>query len=226
MPKSCLRIAVLALGVVLGSQAYAADLPVKAAPHAMFNPAPVTTWTGFYVGGNIGYGWANADRNHPTTSGVTSETLDGIVGGGQIGYNWQTGRWVLGIEADMQGTDQKKTGSGSVLGITYSTTDKVDYFGTVRGRLGYAFGPWMPYVTGGWGYGKFESTGTILGTTSGGSVSHSAWVLGGGLEWMFAPHWSTKLEYIYFDTGSMDVGSGDTSTVHNNIVRAGVNYHF
>lgn len=227
-------VALFALGVATSS---AADFPTIAAPRTPYIvPAPVLSWSGFYVGGNIGYAFADASLSASLAglSGSASESLDGIVGGGQIGYNYQVGSWVLGIEADIQGSGQSNNTSGTLLGVTYSQDDQITYFGTVRGRVGVAMNEWMPYVTGGWGYGEVKSTTTLTGVgTISSSNSHGAWTVGGGVEWMFDPRWSAKLEYLYMDTGDVtnDYATAfgtlsTTSRITGNIVRVGMNYHF
>ena len=108
-------------------------------------------------------------------------------------------------------------------------TNSITYFATVRGRIGYAPGNWMVYATGGWAYGEFRSEATRYGVTASLANSRSGWTVGGGLEWMFAPRWSAKLEYLYLDTGSFDstvFGVPITGQLNDNVVRVGVNYHF
>jgi outer membrane immunogenic protein len=221
---------------VLAAPSFAADLPARV-PAAPVVPAAIPyNWTGFYAGVNVGYGWADASASATLggTSVSASETLDGVIGGGQIGYNWQTGNFVVGIEADIQASGQKHTVDGSILGVGFSETDKITYFGTVRGRLGWAMGRWLPYVTGGWGYGEVKSEFNVngLGTFSA-SESHSAWVLGGGVEAALVGNWTGKIEYLYLDTGDLDgsfaTGAGTLTTttrVKDNIVRVGLNYRF
>ena len=170
----------------------------------------------------LGLGHASA-----TLLGVTgSENLNGVIGGGQIGYNWQmSGPLVLGIEADIQGSDQHRT---TTIGAA-TVTDRIPWFGTVRGRIGYAGGAWMLYATGGWAYGEFRTDVTALGTTASFSDSRSGWTAGGGIEWMFMPKWSAKIEYLYIDTGHFNsalFGVPFSGRVTDNIVRVGVNYHF
>jgi outer membrane immunogenic protein len=222
-------IGILAAGIMGVGAASAADLPQKA-PAFIPAPAPVLSWAGFYIGGNIGYGFGTAEA---TQGRVTaSEEIDGIVGGAQIGYNFQWGSpFVLGIEADIQGTDQsRETAVGTNLGrVTFR--DQLTWFGTVRARLGYAPGPWLFYVTGGLAYGEFDSDVTFRGvTTTLASEIRTGWTVGGGVEWMFAPQWSAKLEYLYIDTGDFDTtvpGLGPvTARLTDNVVRVGVNYHF
>ena len=252
--------ATLATIAVLGfaSMASAADLPVKA---PMYTKAPIMApmynWTGFYIGLNAGYSWGRQENDLVVTATGTTlfsntDNLDGFVGGGQIGYNWQVNQWVFGLEADFQGSGQKDDGSyviapivgaAVVPGLTATYTDKLEWFGTVRGRVGYAMGVtgnWLPYVTGGWafGHGTLSGTGTTTpaGTINTFSVSqdYSGWTVGGGLEWAFADHWSAKAEYLYIDFGNGPTvaanAAGTLSIVSNkmtdNIARLGVNYKF
>ena len=178
-----------------------------------------------------------------------SDKLDGFIGGGQIGYNWQTDHWVFGIEADFQGSAQKADG-GFVLapivgaavfpGLTVAYTDKLEWFGTVRGRVGYAFDRWLPYVTGGWAYGHGTISGTGTTTPAGtvlafsASQDYSGWTVGGGVEWAFMDHWSAKAEYLYIDFGDGPTvtanGAGTLAIVSgkmtDNIARLGINYKF
>jgi outer membrane immunogenic protein len=237
-----------ALSLTLGSMAKAADLPVKApapaaVPHGPYN------WTGLYVGGNIGGSWGG----HRTVATVDGAALvdatahpDGVIGGGQIGYNWQTGSWVFGLEADIQGSGQKGgwTQNFTVLGVTGSSTtsDKLDYFGTVRGRVGYAWDRQLLYFTGGWAYGRetINNTTTVAGvsvTTTTRNDITDGWTVGGGWEWAFADRWSARIEYLYIDFGSDSAGSGSGATpggtltvttnhLTDNVVRAGLNYKF
>jgi outer membrane immunogenic protein len=207
-----------AISVLAGSSAFAADLPVKA-PYA---PAPLLpTWTGFYAGVNVGGGWADG--------GLGTGDLTGVIGGGQLGYNWQAGQFVFGIEGDFQGSSQKKsdtvaTGIGPV-----TAEQKLPWLATLRGRLGYAQGPLMFYVTGGAAWVNYEVSLSSGGVSVSDSTTQSAWTVGGGVEWMFLPHWSTKVEYLYLDTGDQDVslfGFTASGRAKDNIVRAGLNYHF
>jgi outer membrane immunogenic protein len=208
------------LSAIVGSSAFAADMPTKAS-QPLLNPAPVMTWTGFYVGLNAGYGWANTS----VTGAAGSSNLNGFVGGGQIGYNWQVGALVLGLEADLQGTGQ--TNSATALGITVE--QKLPWFATARGRLGYSFGPWMLYATGGAAWVNYKLSATSLGTTVSDNATKAAWTIGGGMEWMFMPSWSIKAEYLYLDTGTTTVtlfGVPISGRAKDSVARLGVNYHF
>jgi outer membrane immunogenic protein len=253
-----IHCATLAAVAVIGfaSVASAADLPVKA---PMYTKAPVVAplynWTGFYIGLNAGYSWGRQDNDLVNVvTGVTefsnSDHLNGFIGGGQIGYNWQVNQWVFGLEADFQGSGQKGDGTFFIAAIpgilaagtpasTFNYTDKLDWFGTVRGRIGYAMGAtgnWLPYVTGGWAYGHGEISGTTtslgVATSFSGSQDYSGWTVGGGVEWAFLNNWSAKVEYLYIDFGdgptvpvsaTRDIVSGKMT---DNILRAGLNYKF
>ena len=205
----------------LGSAAVAADLPRKAPSYIA--PEPVMTWTGFYIGANAGYGWANV-----STGGISSD-LKGFIGGGQLGYNWQTGAWVFGVEGDFQGANEKHSDTGTILGIDFTVDQKIQWFATARGRIGYAFDAWLLYFTGGAAWQNYKLSVSALGTSVDDNTTKMGWTLGGGIEWMFMPRWSAKLEYLYMDTGDTDVtlfGTTFTGRAKNNIARIGVNYHF
>ncbi len=147
-------------------------------------------WSGLYIGANGGYGWADSDTG-----------INGGFGGGQIGYNFQRGKIVLGAEADIEGSDIAGSGSATL-----------DYFGTVRGRIGYAFGRTLVFGTGGYGYG---------GLSGDGASNITGWVAGGGLEYKFTPAWAVKAEYQYMETTNSPAGD---SNVGIDAVRLGVNY--
>jgi len=158
---------------------------------------------------------------------VPTSNASGFIGGGQIGYNWQfAGTFVAGVEADIQGvaTSGGRNGVAGVVfngltgaaGVTTSQVGKqLDYFGTVRGRLGYLVTPTLlAYGTGGLAYGgvglsAYQSsfdTGGFYGPGFGGRTFNDTligWTAGGGLEWMFMPNWSAKAEYLYYDLGSV-----------------------
>jgi outer membrane immunogenic protein len=213
------------------SLAHAADmaLPVKAPP-----PAPWYDWSGFYLGLNGGYSWGRSTTDF-TVAGLTpystAQNMDGWLGGGQIGYNWQFNRnWILGIEADIQGTGQDGsvalpsvtviTSSPLAALVTTATTtgtfaQKLPWFGTVRARLGVEPADRvMLYVTGGLAYGEVDSNAafSVTATTPGGTATTTGsasasntqvgWTVGGGLEWAFWQRWSAKVEYLYIDFGT------------------------
>lgn len=217
-------LALAALGFVSSQAALAADLPTRTvAPVA---PAVLpTTWTGFYAGLNLGYGWANVGGDN----GFSNNNLDGVIGGGQLGYNWQTGALVLGLEGDIQGSGQRRSDTGTVGGVAFTVDQKMPWFATLRGRLGYAAGPWLFYGTGGAAWVNYNLSVSALGASVSDDTTRTAWTAGGGVEWMFYPRWSAKLEYLFIDTGSTSatlLGTTFEGRARDNIFRAGVNYHF
>lgn len=199
---------------------------------SLYSPHPVATWTSFYVGGNIGYGWARGTATG-TVGGVTatvSGNLDGVVGGGQVGLNAQFGTWVLGVESDIQLSGQKLSVSGVSGGVAFTETHKIPWFGSTRARAGFTADRMLIYATGGVGYGEVESTITIAGVgTASSSTTRVGWVAGGGVEALITPAWSWKAEYLYFDTGNFThtiLGIPFRVRAKDNIVRFGVNYRF
>lgn len=260
MRRAALAISLLAIGSISAS---AADMRMrtKAPPIAV---APVYSWTGFYVGGNIGYGWGNADTFfNPLPSAaqfvnLLPQTLSpnpsGVLGGVQAGYNWQAGRFVIGVETDIQGADIK--GDVRVSPIIQnnntpfpsgflSAHQELDWLGTTRLRAGFTpVDRLLLYVTGGVAYGDVSDAATTdfrpVGTTQYLAAfrhTKTGWTAGGGGEWAFAQNWSAKIEYLYIDLGN------DFATVNaipllppfqvaytwktqEQLVRFGVNYKF
>jgi outer membrane immunogenic protein len=195
-------------------------------------PAPVFTWTGFYVGLNAGYAFGTADTTITSLVPAFSSDYDGFLGGAQIGYNWQSGALVFGVEADLQFADV--SGTEAVPGFANTSTNTLQWFGTVRGRIGYTFGRVLPYVTGGFAFGKNELE---LASTAGNSVDDTAtqtgWTIGGGIEFAVRDAWSVKIEYLHVDlrdksylTNVILPGISLTSGLEFDLVRAGVNYRF
>ncbi|MFN3624334.1 MAG: outer membrane protein [Hyphomicrobium sp.] len=227
-----LLLAGLAAGA-WSSGALAADLGPYTPPPAEPIYEPVRergawNWQGLYFGVNAGYGWGNDNSAHYSGLGE-SGTLNpsGWLGGGQIGYNAQFNWLVLGLEADLQGAD---IGDSSVLdsGFTNVQTD-IDWFSTVRGRIGYAAGPTLVYFTGGWAFANLDQSLTSGAVSMSKEEVASGYTLGGGLEWQFAPNWSLKTEYLYVDLGEQTLsGPSGTYTTDTDFhtVRAGVNFRF
>ena len=215
--KKYLLASVAALGLVAAGAASAADLPSRKGPIAapVYMP-PAFSWTGFYVGGNAGYGWGNVNANGFANVG----DLDGFVGGGQVGYNYQMGQFVVGVEADLQGADLS---TGSTLG---GVRVKTDYFGTVRARVGVAFDRFMPYITGGWAYGNVKTSIPALGFSS--DNSHTGgWALGGGLEYAVTNNIVAGVEYLYVDLGDKRIlNTGTKIGTDFSVVRARLSYKF
>ncbi|HEX2653225.1 MAG TPA: outer membrane protein [Xanthobacteraceae bacterium] len=226
--------------IAFAGAAHSADMPVKA---PMYPPVVPYSWTGCYIGGNVGYGWANVHSTITVsvvpTPDPTSPTVNGVIGGAQIGCNYQTGQWVWGIEGDFQGSDQHKTTAVTIGATTVTQKDSIPWFGTFRGRVG--FTPWervMLYVTGGGGYARTTADLVITngGVTGASSASNDRafWTVGGGIEWVLVGNWTAKVEYLYLDMGSFSQTAAsvngaivtDNVRFKDNIARFGVNYRF
>jgi outer membrane immunogenic protein len=223
-------IGIAAIASLLTTSALAADLAAR--PYTKAPPPPVVlyNWTGFYIGGNVGYSWGRSSDTSTLTNGAGTvllassdrSNLDGVVGGGQIGYNWQMQNWVWGLEADIQGTDEK----GSRLftcptGVCTPTfgqiavfpgpavpvsplEQKIEWFGTLRGRAGILVDPRvLLYGTGGLAYGEVRTSETIGLVPAGfaNTDTRVGWTAGVGVEGAIGGNWTAKLEYLYVDLG-------------------------
>ena len=241
-----LRVALLGVAagsVALGAQA--ADLPRRAPPPPLPLP-PAFTWTGFSAGVNAGYAFRTGSGGFtdPAYGAVTGGNRSGgFAGGGQIGYNYQFtpgSGFVIGVETDIQGTAFGKA-DAAYLGTTpyYSVRPSLDYFGTVRGRLGYAFDRVLIYGTGGFAYGggaRSSYAATYPYTLPG--TGRTGYAAGGGIEYAFTEKLSAKVEalYLHLDRGFTGTtyysaavpayyGAGKQDSGFA-LVRAGVNYRF
>ena len=232
MPKFAVAfLATSALALSLGA-ASAADLPVYPSSGvlpgmpSLYSRAHV--WTGIYVGVNAGGAFGNFSANAtsgPFTADLGSVNASGFAGGGQVGAQIQYQHVVYGIEADFQGSTQEH--SDTVNFVTLS--ERMPWFATVRGRLGWAVDNVLLYGTGGVAIVDGKISASALGVTLSAEKSHVGWTAGGGVEWAFAPHWTAKAEYLYLDTGDIEIASGFGGTlngrIQDNIVRAGLNYY-
>ncbi|MCK1386487.1 porin family protein [Bradyrhizobium sp. 21] len=265
------------MSIGITGTASAADMAVKALPMAA--PAVVYNWTGGYVGLNLGGTWNDSRADvFPTGCFLTSVTCGGgpaanpirsdsnrlnqaaFTGGVQAGYNWQRERWVFGVEGDINyngvndGVAVARPLVAPLAGtMLHAETDKLQWFGTVRGRVGIAAAPnFLIYGTGGLAFGQVKSASAVAFTTTpdtyAGSLDQTrfGWTVGGGGEWMFAQNWSVKAEYLYVDLGKASYtdacvnvavcgsppqvapgGSYQTDLrVREHVARVGVNYHF
>jgi outer membrane immunogenic protein len=258
------RSALLASAAILvAGSAFAADLPARvAAPAPYIAAAPIFTWTGFYVGLNAGGAWndgrslstAGFAAPNPFIFGNGSNDDVGFTGGAQAGYNMQFGSFVAGVEADINYLDRNGGGRGAFPALVAGAGNGTDFtvgggnsgnwFGTVRGRLGFAFDRALIYGTGGLAFGGKAGSGSViqrdfvegapgvfavtetglLGT--GGNGNNIGWTLGAGVEYAFSNSMSVKLEYLHVDLGSNSrtfaalpgfggVAGGETITVRN-----------
>lgn len=218
------------------SAALAADLneqpPSVSAPPARASLPSIPTWTGFYVGINAGL---RADKFElpyqvGAASGNLSVNTDRGIGGVQVGYNWQFWRrWFVGLEADLDGSDieQVRDYTSSPIGTITAGTN-LDWFGTVRPRLGFAVTPTaIVYLTGGWVFGHTTSTVTTMAGISSFTDYDSGWARGGGLEYALTDWLSFKTEYIYLNLGRSTFSSPPLSIRSKMIahmLRAGLNF--
>lgn len=207
-------VGILALGVAAAS---AADIPRKMPAKAPAYVPPAWSWTGPYVGINGGYGWGTSDFSAPFSTG--SFDIDGGVVGGTLGYNWQMGQAVFGVEGDI---DWSNIGGSATCGGTTCSVNN-DWLGTVRGRLGYSFDRFLPYITGGLAVGNISTN--IAGVGSGDDIK-AGWTAGGGVEAQITGPWTAKIEYLYVDLGRGGSVAGSDAEFATNIVRGGINYKF
>jgi outer membrane immunogenic protein len=270
-------LASLAAFTALTAAASAADLPRRAAPPPIFTPVPVFTWTGFYAGFNAGYAFDASSRNTGSTFAVPfpfaapgtvavfrDRNQEGFTGGGQIGYNWQLtpgSGVVIGFEADAQyldfGRNRNSAFINGALAPGFFVTDprglsSLDFFGTVRGRLGYAFDRVLFYGTGGFAYGS-GSADRSFGGFAGNDSFRTGWTVGGGIEYALpTDSWlnffrssavTVKVEglYVNLDRNTRNQGAFVIDAVNNvpvvfsgigrrsdefAVIRAGLNYKF
>jgi len=230
MRRVMLGFAGLASATLFGGAAMAADIsrPVYKAPPAGVLPAAYD-WTGFYIGGHVGYGWSKNSYADPFVPfSVSNSDANGFLGGGQVGANYQVGQFVFGVEGDMSGSGIK--GGANVLGATFNTN--VDWTATLTGRAGIAFDRWLVYAKGGaaWAHDRYSTNFYTFPATVELTDTRIGWTAGAGVEYAFAPQWSAKLEYNYMDFGTKNVSfaPGRSTDIDQQIhaLKLGVNYKF
>jgi outer membrane immunogenic protein len=224
-------VAGIAAAASCGAPALAADLPVKAPARAYVAPAPVFTWTGCYIGANVGGGWSHKSFDFEGFD-EGSHSADGWVGGGQIGCDYQfANNWLIGIQGMWDGASLK--GSNTVPLFPNETwTTKIRSFATVDGRLGYLFNPaTLFYGKAGIGWVNDQFTFTNGSFSSSANNTRSGFDLGVGLSWMFAAHWDFFVEYDHIFLGTKDVtfpGLPVDAQIKQNFdkVLVGIDYRF
>jgi outer membrane immunogenic protein len=241
--------ATAALWVLLATlmAANAADVPPYARPVAppVYLP-PAFSWTGFYIGPNLGGAWSQRNLTD-TLLGLSISNVNekgAFIGGGQLGFNYQFGNFVLGIEADFDGVATTHSPGTGVVGPAFGTiqvTSNNRWITTLAGRFGVTNDTWLFYgkVGGGWvGSDNLTITNTVTGASITGLTdnTNSGWLAGGGIEGALAPNWSVKIEYDYIGlngrTFTVPPGTflaGDTFTTSNpnvQMVKVGANYLF
>ena len=213
-----------ALALAAGGQALAADLPPPMAPPprapATYVPAPVPifTWSGIYIGINGGYAFGTAT----VSGGGGSISPNGFLIGGTLGGNYQFGNFVVGLEGDGDWSNLDGTSGGAEV--------KSTWLATVRGRAGYAWDRVLFYGTAGGAFGNVQAGAN--GGPALPAATQAGWTAGAGIEAAFAPNWTAKVEYLYVDFAGLSCstrtgcGAGNTVTLTENLVRAGINYKF
>ncbi len=229
-----LRIAAITL-IAMSSTAMAADLPAKAPAYVA--PAPVYNWTGFYIGGHIGGAFTGSntvDTNIGTL--VRDNNNSAFLGGGQVGADYQfSSNWLIGVEGQISGTSNNERHFSDPVGI--SGRDRSNWLASVTGRLGYTWGPGLLYFKGGVAF-RDNSDLSVVGLPGGTTIAldrnDTGYTVGGGLEYMFAPAWSAKIEYQYYNFDRTSIAfnggplGGDFISFRDDLhtVKAGINYHF
>ena len=288
-----LLVGIAGIASVLTTGALAADLAPRVYTKAPPPVVAVYDWTGFYIGGNVGYSWGRSSTTEAFSDALTGTILsaatakfdlNGVIGGGQAGYNWQRDNWVFGLEGDIQGSGEKgstnavcpgnttvftppggtstpaavssacslghagDTNAFNVNGqaVTSTLSEKIEWFGTFRGRIGPTITPTiLAYVTGGLAYGSVKATDTVSGVNLigpqgvntpptfvpvaaafGNTSTRVGWTIGAGIEGVISGNWTAKLEYLYIDLGNIS-GSFVTPVIapSGNFVTASYNSH-
>ena len=234
-------LAGVAIGALVSvSAANAADLPRKA-PIAAPAALPMLSWTGCYVGGNVGGGWGKNDVTQTASSlasglsgrATTGVDTSGAVFGGQVGCDYQfANRFVIGIQGMLDGTSIKGTATDAFAGFlpgapVGSIGVKTKWLGSVTGRLGYSLleqNQGLIYVKGGGAWARYETNLTNLTTNlvfpgSGPGIvdnTFSGWTVGGGFEYRFDRNWSAFIEYNYYDFGEKTIFTGSGGGLSSN----------
>jgi outer membrane immunogenic protein len=230
--------------MALASPAGAADLPRKAPPMAA--PAPVSPWYGFHIGVHAGYAWSDNSTDFTSATGLLAlgvnipnslgGSADGFIGGIHWGSNYQFGNIVLGFDSDFSYIDNDSSATVTLGGLTTTTSQSLEWFGTTRVRGGFLVTPnLLLYATGGLASGSAEVN---INHGAGAFVVNArdtlwGWAAGGGIEYLTGP-WMFRVEYLHYDLGDLDfaytvpaTGIVTTSTnFSGDIVRAGISYKF
>ncbi|MGH6837860.1 MAG: outer membrane protein [Methylocella sp.] len=219
--------------IAIAGSAFAADLPYRGPPPVYLPPAPIFTWTGLYLGAQIGYVWGSDPIEVDSTvpSAFFNTKPNGVLGGIHVGYNLQYAQWVGGIEGTVDGTSLEGT-RVSDGGVTMGTRTKVQ--GSIRARIGIALDRVLLYGTGGAAFAGFTNE-YDFGLTETDSRTRAGWTVGGGIEYAVTNNWSIGAEYRYSDFGHIvdfpfsTLTLGTVSFTHHlteNQVQARVSYKF
>ena len=228
--------AIAAGAVACVCSAHAADLPAPLPAPAPAAPIayapPVYNWSGFYVGGNIGSGFANSLWSDPFNGATNSFSKNGFIGGGQIGANVQFNWLVLGVEGDFDWTGLKGSGADSVGNAINTETE---WTSTATGRIGAAFDRLLVYGKGGVAFAHdISALNDIAGGTASTNLTRVGWTAGAGLEYAFSRNWSAKIEYDYLGFGSEALNLptptfpaySSNASLNVQEIKAGINFKF
>jgi outer membrane immunogenic protein len=225
-----------AMSIAVVGGASAADLYTKA--------PPPFSWTGCYLGGQVGYAWGrDFDSEVATATGLPSgftpanaATPTGFKGGGYLGCNYQTGAFVFGVEGDVEGANVKGSTTFTNTGTPadfYET--KINSEASIRGRIGYAVDRALLYVTGGVAFAHVNEHDVVGATPtvfSDNATTKSGWTVGGGIDYAFTGHWIGRIEYRYADFGTFSYvptvfpAFTENHKLTENVIRAGLAYKF
>jgi outer membrane immunogenic protein len=251
--KHWISVGVVAATLAAVSTSFAADIarPVYKAPVVV----PVFNWSGFYVGGHVGWGWQHDQATITSLNQVTPFTIlgssfnlerNGFLGGATVGVNWQpVGQpWVFGIEGDWSWASVDQSNALTFpAGVVLTGNGQTNWYATAAGRLGYAWDRSLFYVKGGaaWMDNEYFATATVAGVgtfvTNTFSNTRTGWMVGVGFEQAFYDNWSWKIEYNYMDFGNRSIALGTTAlgTTYSagvdvdtnvHVVKLGLNYRF
>ncbi len=223
-----ISLATAAVAAALSTTAFAADLPSYKSPPVYVPPPPAFTWTGVYIGGQIGYQWG---RSSTDVGGAFPfpYSVNGVTGGAHIGYNYQFNQYfVAGLEGDVNGLSYR--GATPFGGTSTTLREPVD--GSIRGRMGIAWDRALAYATGGVAFADFQNNyaAGLLASTSF-DTGRVGWTVGGGVEYAITNNWSIRAEYRYTDYGrysQVPFAGGFVVNNHeyDNKVQAGFSYKF
>jgi len=235
MKRSVITMA--AISTLIAAPAFAADMAVKASPL----PPPAWTWTGCYVGieggGVLSHDPVVATTGtHAGTTVTTISSSDGLIGG-TIGCNYQFSLFVIGIENDISWTALQGTAADrKPFNTAFSNSVSASWLDTLRGRVGIAGDGAFLYATGGAAFASIQDSAASPAVGVSSTTSVTGWTVGGGVEFMPWPNWTLKVEYLFVQFPTISdafntlapVGAfvGVNTHLSENIVRAGINWHF
>ncbi|MGH6836666.1 MAG: outer membrane protein [Methylocella sp.] len=240
--------------IAITGPAFAADLPARAPPPVYLPPPPIFTWTGIYIGGQVGYAWGTGTnqfngfdpffgRGGAFINSNVGGTPNGVIGGGNVGFNYQINQWVIGLEGTVDGTSLSNTGVAVFPdGSTVSAHSTADIQGSIRGRLGVAFDRALIYATGGVAFGGFNTDVSLSApnvpffASASRSNTRVGWTVGGGIQYAITNNWSIRAEYRFTDFGSIRDGQfagapagfflDGRRRIQQNQVQVGFDYRF